>query len=85
MSVAFSPEGKRLASASVDGTVRLWDVKTGRLLTVLRGHPSGVADVAFSPDGRELAAGCGYRGTGEVWLWDLRAVEGRIAAPEKGP
>jgi WD40 repeat protein/tRNA A-37 threonylcarbamoyl transferase component Bud32 len=69
---AFSPDGKRLVSASLDGTVRLWDAVSGRQLLVLRGHAGRVWGVAFSPDGTLLATGSGDR---TVRLWDADTGE----------
>ena len=66
MSVAFSPDGRTLASASWDKTIKLWDVETGRELMTLRGHTEGVWSVAFSPDGKRLATG-GRDDTVRVW------------------
>jgi hypothetical protein len=56
-SVAFAPDGKTLASGSTDGTVKLWEVGTGRELATLTGHARVVRSVAFAPDGKTLASG----------------------------
>src|SRR5438270_13791891 len=50
-SIAFSSDGGRLASASQDGTVKLWDVASGREAYTLTGHQGTVTAVAFAPDG----------------------------------
>jgi WD40 repeat protein len=54
--IAISPDAKLAASASWDGTVRLWDMATGKVVGVLEGHTNDVYAVAFSPDGRTLAS-----------------------------
>ncbi|WP_093872373.1 trypsin-like peptidase domain-containing protein [Streptomyces sp. TLI_105] len=67
-SVTFSPDGRTAASAGSDGTVRLWDVATGKSRTTLTGHSDTVFQVAFSPDGRTLATGSADR---TARLWDV--------------
>jgi WD40 repeat protein len=49
--VCFSPDAKRLASASLDGTVKVWDADKGQLLLSLKGHKSLVFSVCFRPEG----------------------------------
>ena len=55
MSVAFSPDGKILASVDWDGTIKLWDVASGTLKTTLDGHTGWGYSIAFSPDGTTIA------------------------------
>jgi len=72
--VAFSPDGKTVASGSWDNTVRLWDAATGEERQKLEGHDREVSAVAFSPDGKTVASGS-YDKT--VRLWDAATGEER--------
>lgn len=71
--VAFSPRGDQVASGGDDGTVRLWDARTGEERRVLNGHEQPVVSVAYAPDGSDLAS-AGYEET--IRLWD--AASGHV-------
>ena len=65
-SVSFSPDGSKIASASGDKTVKVWDLKRGKCLQTLEGHVRGVTSVSFSPEGTK-AASASYDKTVKVW------------------
>ncbi len=78
-SVAFRPDGKQIASASFDGTVRIWDVASGKTIHTLEGHGRRVESVAFSPDGKRIAS-AGADQTVKVWDTD----SGKVALTLEG-
>jgi WD40 repeat protein len=65
-SIAFSPDGKLVATGSQDNTIKIWDVDSGKELYTLRGHSCSVTSVAFSPDGQILVSG-GNDKTVKAW------------------
>ncbi len=67
-SVAISPDGRYALSASMDKTIKLWDLVTGQCVRTIKEQQSEVLSVAFSPDGHEILSGC-YNAT--IQLWDL--------------
>lgn len=77
--LAFSRDGKHLASGSADHTIRVWDMDQLRDVHVLKGHTDQVAGLDFSPDGRRLVSG-GFDDT--VRLWEVSS--GMLIKPMKG-
>ncbi len=70
--VAFSRDGKLLASSASDNTIRIWDVEARRELRTMAGHTSGIESMDFSPDGSLLASASD---DGSTFLWDTRTGE----------
>jgi WD40 repeat protein len=87
--VAFSPDGKTIATASADGTVKFWD-STGKLQETLKAHDDIVAAVAFSKDGTHFAT-ASFDGTAKVWtakrelLHTLRGHRGAVLSVAFNP
>lgn len=68
--MAFSPDGRTLATGSVNGAIRLWDPATAHSRATLTGQSGAVSSVAFSPDGRAVASGGADR-TARLWTVSL--------------
>ena len=66
--IQSSPDGKIIASAAWDKTVKLWDAETGKLIDTLTGHQDGVNSIAFTPDGQTLVSGSEDK---TIKIWDI--------------
>ncbi len=73
--VAFSPDGKRIASAGHDQTIKVWDVRARKELLWLRGHDGAVLSVCFSPDGSKIVSASA---DGTVKVWDSQGGEATL-------
>jgi WD40 repeat protein/tetratricopeptide (TPR) repeat protein len=82
--VAFSPDGRRLATAGFGGSIYLWDATTGQEVRRIAGPDQTVSALAYSPDGRQLAS-AGFSGTsGVVRLWDAATAQQLRTIPVPG-
>src|SRR3989339_731220 len=72
ISIAFSPDGMKIASGSYDETIKLWDISIGNVINTFSGHTDVIRCVAFSPDGTKLASASGYYDK-TIKLWDVNS------------
>ena len=82
-SVTFSPDGTTLASASADGTVKLWNAISGELFHILIGHEAPISSISFSPDG-SLLASVSEDGMVKLWQTSSGAIVNTLSAHQAG-
>ena len=86
--VAFSPDGRRIATTSDDRTVKIWDAETGQEVLTLGDHTAAVTCVAFSPDGHRVVSGS-LDHTARIWdatpLQSETPLAGSPAFPRESP
>ncbi len=81
-SIAFSPDGRFIASGSDSGAIQMWDAQTGQIVTTFMGHTNTVYSVAFSPNGQMLASGS-WDGT--IRLWNVQTGQTLIILRSLSP
>jgi WD40 repeat protein len=79
--VAFSPEGKSIASCSYDGTLKLWEPQSGECLHTMRGHSGYIAAFAFTPDGSRILS---VADDGELKVWEVETGRELLSLPCAG-
>jgi WD40 repeat protein len=79
--VAFSPDGQTLAAGGYEGLVKVYDVQTGNLLSVLEGHGQRVLSVVFSPDGKRIVSGGVDK---RIVIWDVATYQPLMSLPTSG-
>ncbi|KAL4256374.1 hypothetical protein AB1N83_012939, partial [Pleurotus pulmonarius] len=77
--ISFQADGSRFATGDDDGTVKIWDIETGKELRTFEGHSDRIRSLAFSPDGRKIAAGSR---DGTIRVWDTETGQDLFGAME---